>query len=122
MANRKKWTGIGGDVNWREHGGLWMRPLGDGEYEVLKFENLDETREPEEHRYSVISAHIDVKDARTPDIAKFIGEDLDGAEIDDATWIYGLVGYWGLQNYGGEYVTGNNARKLMRCHNAGSIQ
>lgn len=38
----KRWTDIGSDVNWSEHGGCWARHIDGARYHVIRFENCRE--------------------------------------------------------------------------------
>ena len=92
-----------GDVNPIEHGGQWIKKVGENEYDVITINQLDGSEPP------IIlfgSAILDLKDSwiNIWDVIQTFDSDLLG---DEAKIALDVVGYYGSENCGGsiEYLS-----------------
>ncbi|WNO29735.1 hypothetical protein [Bacillus phage SDFMU_Pbc] len=97
----KHWTNYG-DVNWKEHGGIFMREDEDNEGEYVYVEVQPTTGE-EPTFYVLSELHVSLEDIAHPkDVASFGGfESLDEALEDAERFILDAVQYWGVEGLGG---------------------
>ncbi|AGB62676.1 hypothetical protein [Bacillus phage phiAGATE] len=97
----KHWTNYG-DVNWKGHGGIFMREDEDSEG-VYGYVEVQPTTGDEPTFYVLSELILSVEDIPNPkDVASFGGfESLDEALEDVEHFILGAVQYWGVEGLGG---------------------
>ena len=102
-----------GDVNWREHGGVWGCRVDSNEWRLVRFECVDTYTQEGEGLppYIVTTYVIDPADC-DDSVRQFIGADP-ADELPEFRRALAVCAYWG-SHFEADRREGANSRKLLR--------
>lgn len=124
---KSRWEACG-DVNWREHGGLWIRRVDAHCFNVVRLEQDEERSTETRAHYIIETATLDVRDctrgdlrtigaAPADDIAEGVlwdnGDLVRDPEQVQRILLDALIATWGVGSRGNEW-TGTNAYRMLR--------
>jgi len=114
MKMSKKFVFLSGDINWKDHGGSWVRFRGARDAHVISLHPID-NHEETGMKYYVSLGGVHVPSADDEKIVAECGGDVDMSDFLRVDWLYRYGSYAPL----GEF-SGNNYKSLMKSARARS--